>query len=222
MINNRRKAALMAEAQALPLTVRATTGKGASRALRRAGRVPCTLYGGGEAPVSAHLAGNELQRTMRRGRFFSALLDLDVDGRRMRAIPRDVQFDVVRDVPIHVDFLRITPQSQINIYVPVAFVNESESPGIRRGGVLNVVRHEVELKVRVGDIPEGLEVDLAGLDIGDVVHISAVALPAGASPTISDRDFVVATVAAPSAIVAAARAEQEATAGEEPSDSSEA
>ncbi len=204
----------MAESSALPLQVRNATGKGASRAIRREGYVPGIVYGGDEQPLSVQLLGSDLQRSIRRGRFFSNLIDLELDGAQIRAIPRDVQYDVVRDIPIHVDFMRISPQSVITLFVPVAFVNEDESPGIRRGGVLNVVRHEVELRVRARDIPEELVADLTGLDIGDVVHISAIPLPEGAALTISDRDFSVATVAAPSAIAAAARAEQEEAAAE--------
>ena len=204
----------MAEPSALPLQTREATGKGASRALRRNGYVPAILYGGDQEPVNVKLLGQELHRAVRRGRFFSTLVELDVDGEMVRAIPRDVQYDVVRDVPIHVDFLRISANSEITLFVPVKFVNDEDSPGIRRGGVLNVVRHDVELRVRAGDIPEELVVDIAGLDIGDVVHFSSIQLPKGATSTIVGRDFAVATIAAPSAIVAAARAEQEEAAAE--------
>lgn len=204
----------MAEPSALPLQTREATGKGASRALRRNGFIPGILYGGDQEPVNVKLLGSELQRAVRRGRFFSTLVELDVDGEMVRAIPRDVQYDVVRDFPIHVDFLRISANSEITLFVPVKFVNEEDSPGIRRGGVLNVVRHDVELRVRAGDIPEELVVDIAGLDIGDVVHFSSIQLPKGATSTIVGRDFAVATIAAPSAIVAAARAEQEEAAAE--------
>ena len=205
----------MAEPSALPLQTREATGKGASRALRRNGFIPGILYGGDQEPVNVKLLGSELQRAVRRGRFFSTLVELDVDGEMVRAIPRDVQYDVVRDIPIHVDFLRISANSEITLFVPVKFVNEEDSPGIRRGGVLNVVRHDVELRVRAGDIPEELVVDIAGLDIGDVVHFSSIQLPKGAASTIVGRDFAVATIAAPSAIVAAARAEQEEAATED-------
>ena len=199
----------MAEPSALPLQTRDATGKGASRALRRSGFIPGIVYGGNQDPVSVKLPESDLHRAVRRGRFFSTLVDLDVDGKRVRAIPRDIQYDVVRDIPIHVDFLRISPNSEVTLFVPVTFVNEEESPGIRRGGVLNVVRHDVELRVRARDIPEELVVDISGLDIGDVVHFSAIELPKGARSTIIGRDFAVATIAAPSAIAAAARAEQE-------------
>ena len=199
----------MAEPSALSLQTRESSGKGASRALRRNGFVPGILYGGNQEPVNVKLLENELHHAVRRGRFFSTLVNLDIDGTLVRAIPRDVQYDVVRDIPIHVDFMRISPNSVITLFVPVKFINEEESPGIRRGGVLNVVRHEVELRVRARDIPEELVADVSGLDIGDVVHFSAISLPAGATSTIIGRDFAVATIAAPSAIAAAARAEQE-------------
>ena len=199
----------MAEPSVLSLEMRNATGKGASRALRRGGWVPAVVYGGEEEPVSVQLRDRDLHRAVRQGRFFTTLVDLELDGGKVRAIPRDIQYDVVRDLPIHVDFLRISAGSEVTLMVPVGFVNEEESPGIRRGGVLNVVRHEVELRVRAGDIPDRLVADLTGLDIGDVVHFSALPLPDGARTTIVGRDFAVATIAAPSAIAAAARAEQE-------------
>ncbi len=202
----------MADPSVLPVELREASGKGAARAVRRAGYIPGVVYGGGEKPLSIKLRENELNRTVNRGRFFSQLVELDLDGKRVRAIPRDMQLDVVRDLPIHVDFLRLSPRSLVAVYIPVTFVNEEASPGLKRGGVLNIVRHEVELKVRAADIPEVLVADLTGLDIGDVVHISAIPLPKGASLTITDRDFSVATIASPSALAAQIREEQEAEA----------
>ena len=200
----------MADSHLLAAEIREHTGKGAARAARRAGYVPGILYGGDSEPESLQIRDGELTKSIRRGRFFSTLLDLDIAGRRVRAIPRDVQYDVVRDLPLHVDFLRISPLSEVSVYVPVSFVNEEESRGLRRGGVLNIVRHEVELRVRAANIPPTLVADLTGLDIGDVVHISSVELPEGARLTITDRDFAVATIAAPSALAAAEREAQEA------------
>lgn len=202
----------MAEPSVLNVEARETGGKGAARAVRRRGYVPGIIYGGGEEPIPVQLRDNELHRTVNRGRFFSQLLDLDLGGERIRAIPRDMQLDAVLDFPLHVDFLRLSPTSEVSVYVPVTFVNEEESPGLKRGGVLNIVRHDVELRVLASSIPEALEGDLSGLDIGDVMHISSIPLPDGARLTITDRDFAVATIASPSALAAEIREEQEAEA----------
>lgn len=204
----------MAEPTVLPLDVRSATGKGAARAARRAGFVPGIVYGDKQDPINVQMRENELHKAINRGRFFSTLIELEVAGERFRAIPRDMQMDVVRDLPVHVDFLRLSPRSEITLMIPMTFINEEESPGIKRGGVLNIVRHEVELRVRAADIPETLVADLTGLEIGDVVHISSVQLPEGAKLTITDRDFAVATVASPSALAAEIREEQEAAQAE--------
>jgi large subunit ribosomal protein L25 len=142
-------------------------------------------------------------RALKRGKFLSSLLELDLGGEKVRVVPRDVQRDVVLDMPIHVDFLRLSERSRINLYIPVEFINHPECPGLKRGGMLNVVRHEVELKVRAGDIPEKLVCDLTGYDIGDSIHISAMKLPPDAKLVIADRDFTVATIVAPSGLGAA-------------------
>ena len=205
----------MASLPTLPAEMRTRFGKGAARATRRAGYVPGIIYGGDESPIGVQLRENVLHKAMGRGRFFSTLLELDLNGTQVRAIPRDMQYDVVRDLPIHVDFLRLSPRAEINVFVPVAFVNEEHSPGLRRGGVLNVVRHEVEIKVRAADIPSTLVVDVTGTDIGGVIHISAVPLPPGAKLAITDRDFAVATIASPSALAAQIREEQAAEAAAE-------
>lgn len=202
----------MATLPILPVEPRGHTGKGAARAARRGGYVPGIVYGGDEGAVSVQLRDNELQKALKRGRFFSTLIELDIEGHKVRAIPRDMQLDVVRDLPIHVDFLRLSPRSEVNVFVPVTFINEDESPGLRRGGVLNIVRHEVEIRCRAGNIPESLIGDLTGFDINDVLHISSIALPAGARLVISDRDFAVATIASPSALAAQIREEQQAEA----------
>lgn len=202
----------MAEPSILSVEARETGGKGAARAVRRKGYVPGVIYGGGEEPVPVQLRDNELHRTVNRGRFFSQLLDLELAGERIRAIPREMQLDPVLDFPLHVDFLRLRPTSEVSVFVPVNFSNEEASPGLKRGGVLNVVRHEVELRVLASSIPEALEGDLSGLDIGDVLHISSIPLPEGARLTITDRDFAVATIASPSALAAEIREEQEAEA----------
>jgi len=189
-------------------------GKGAARAVRRAGRVPAVIYGDRKDPVLITLEPRELRKQLDTGHFFSTVYSVDVSGNKERALPRDCQFHPVSGDAMHVDFMRVSKATRTNVMVPCVFLNEEESPGIRRGGLLNVVRHEVEVVCGVDDIPEQFEIDLTGLDIGDSVHISAVALPEGVQPTITDRDFTIATIAPPSRTVeeeeeAAAAAEAE-------------
>jgi large subunit ribosomal protein L25 len=179
---------------------RAGTGKGAARATRREGMVPGVVYGGDAEPLAIKLPFNELLKKLKAGRFKSTLWNLKVEGHEdVRVICRDVQRDVVKDLPTHLDLMRLRRTSLINLFIPVEFINEDQSTGLKRGGVLSVVRPEVELVVTAGDIPEKLVVDLAGLNIGDTITISAIDLPAGAKPTI-DRDFVVANISAPSGL----------------------
>ena len=192
----------MAEVNVLPATARDGVGKGAARAARRDGRVPAVIYGGGESPQPINVQFNELIKALNRGKFLASLLDIDVGGQKIRVVPREVQRDVVLDLPIHVDFLRLSDNSRINLFIPVEFINHGASAGLKKGGVLNVVRHEVELKVRAGDIPEKLVCDLSGANIGDSIHISSIEIPGDAKPVISDRDFTVATIAAPSGLAA--------------------
>ncbi|TCP41426.1 50S ribosomal protein L25/general stress protein Ctc [Rhodovulum marinum] len=185
----------------LHATERTGTGKGAARQARREQLVPGIVYGGGADPLPINLKFNELFKRLKAGRFLSTLFNLKVDGHEdVRVICRGVQRDVVKDLPIHVDLMRLKRTSRVNLFIPVEFVNEDKAPGIKRGGVLTVVRPEVELVVTAGDIPDHLTVDLAGLDIGDIVHISNVTLPEGARPTITDRDFVIANISAPSGL----------------------
>lgn len=183
-------------------------GKGAARRLRKAGRVPGVIYGGGKAPEMIHVNFVDLLKQVNTGTFESTLVDLDVDGEKVRAIPRDVQLDPVKDFPIHVDFLRVGKGTRIAVEVPVEYVNEEQAPGLKRGGALNVVRHEVELYVDAENIPEKIVVDLTGLEIGDVVHISDVQLPEGAEPVIQDRDFTLATITGRAADTAEAEGEE--------------
>ena len=199
-------------------------GKGAARAIRREGRVPGVIYGDKKDPQMISMEYRELMKQVQTGRFLSTLVDIDVDGTKVRAIPRDVQFDPVRDFIIHVDFLRLGKGAKIAVQVPVHFVNEGASKGLKRGGVLNVVRHEVEVNCPADEIPDGFEIDLAGLDIGDSIHASSVTLPEHVTFTITDRDFTIATIAAPSGgasggdegeAEAAEEAEGEEEAGEE-------
>ncbi len=190
--------------------VRAGTGKGAARKARREGYVPGIVYGGGIDPLPINIPFNALIRHLRAGRFLSTLFNLKVEGHDdVRVICRNVQRDVVKDLPTHVDLMRLRRTTRIALYIPVEFVNEEEAPGLRRGGVLTVVRPEVELSVIAGDIPEKLVVNLSGKDVGDVIHISEVALPEGARPTV-ERDFVIANISAPSALRGAAAGDEDA------------
>lgn len=185
----------------LHATVRTGTGKGAARQSRRENLVPGIVYGGGAEPVAINLKYNELLKRLKAGRFLSTLFNLKVDGQEdVRVICRGVQRDVVKDLPIHVDFMRLRRASRINLFIPVEFVGEETSPGLKKGGVLTVVRPEVELKVTAGDIPEKLTVDVSKMNIGDIVHISDITLPEGTRPMITDRDFVIANISAPSGL----------------------
>jgi large subunit ribosomal protein L25 len=199
----------MAETSVLDAVTRPGTGKGAARSARREGLVPGVVYGGGDAPVAISIKSNELMKELKAGKFLARLITLKVDGKEDQVICRGVQRDVVKDLPIHVDFLRLSERSRINLYIPVDFVDREKSKGLRRGGVLQVVRPEVELVVTAGEIPEKVTVSLAGLDINDTIHISNVALPAGTRPTITDRDFVIANITAPSGLKAGGGAEDE-------------
>ena len=179
---------------------RTGTGKGAARQARREGMVPGIVFGGDVDPLPIQIPFNELLKKLKAGRFKSTLFNLKVDGHDdVRVICRDVQRDVVKDLPTHLDLMRLRRTTKIALFIPVEFINEEEAPGIKRGGVLTVVRPEVELVVTAGDIPEKLVADLAGLDIGDTITISSIDLPAGAKPTI-DRDFVIGNIQAPSGL----------------------
>jgi large subunit ribosomal protein L25 len=173
-------------------------GKGAARAVRREGRVPGVIYGDKKEPQMISMEYRELMKQVQTGRFMSTLVDINVDGTKVRAIPRDLQFDPVRDFIIHVDFLRLGKNARIAVMVPVHFINEDQSRGLKRGGVLNVVRHEVEVMCPADEIPDGFEVDLAGLNLGDNIHSSDLTLPEHVTFVITDRDFTIATIAAPS------------------------
>ncbi|MEA1943619.1 MAG: 50S ribosomal protein L25/general stress protein Ctc [Pseudomonadota bacterium] len=178
----------------LNVDVREGTGKGAARAARREDLVPGILYGGDQDPVSINLRGNEIRKALLTGQFISHMMELEHEGKRQKVIARDIQFHPVSDAPMHVDLFRVTEKTRIDVEVTVNFVNEEASPGLKRGGVLNIVRHVVELNCPAGAIPESIEADLTGLDIGDSIHISAIPLPKGVESTISDRDFTIATL----------------------------
>ncbi len=175
---------------------RARVGKGAARAERRNGRVPAVIYGANKDPEAISIDPAQLRAARMQPGFFATLFEVEVEGNSQQVLCRDLQLHPVTDRPMHADFLRVTERTQINVEIPVSFENEEESPGLRQGGVLNVVRHLVEVICRAGSIPNEITVDLAGLEIGDSVHISNVSLPDGVKPTI-DRDFTIATIAAP-------------------------
>ncbi|GGE40100.1 50S ribosomal protein L25 [Agaricicola taiwanensis] len=187
----------MSETKALKAEARDRSGKGAARALRREGKIPAVIYGDKKAPVGIALNQNDVSKLLFAGGFMTTIFDIDVGGKNEHVIPRDFQLDPVKDKLVHVDFLRVGKNSVISVEVPVHFINEEKSKGIKQGGVLNVVRHAVELYVPADKIPDFIEVDLAGTEIGDSIHISAIKLPADAKPVIQDRDFTVATIAPP-------------------------
>jgi len=192
----------MSEQLTLPAEARQRAGKGASRALRREGRVPAVIYGEKQEPVAVHVEEKLLAKMLSKGHFMNTLVMVEVGGESNRTLPKDVQFHPVTSRPIHVDFLRIGENAQVNVNVPVRFIDEEEAPGIKRGGVLNVVRHDLELVCDATRIPDEIVISLTGLDIGDAIHISDVNLPEGSKSAIDDRDFTVATVVAPSAMKA--------------------
>lgn len=187
-------------AKELKAQARSGVGKGAARALRREGLIPAVIYGDKKAPLPIAISYNEAMKSIYAGGFLSHVITVDIDGEKHRVIPRDYQFDVVSDKALHVDFLRIGKGSKINVQVPVHFVNELESPGIKRGGVLNIVHHTLDLTVDADNIPEEIVIDLTGLDVGQSIHISSIKLPAGASDHSHETDLTIATIVAPSGL----------------------
>ncbi|MGI9377820.1 MAG: 50S ribosomal protein L25/general stress protein Ctc [Tsuneonella suprasediminis] len=190
----------MSDALTLPAETRDRAGKGASRALRRDGRVPAVIYGGKEEPVTIHVEAKELIRQLDTGHFMNSIVMIEVGGEKLRTLPKDVAFHPVTDRPVHADFLRLAKGAKVDVQVPVVFTNEEASPGLKKGGVLNVVRHELDLVCEADKIPGEIEIDVTGKDVGDSIHISEVKLPAGAESAITDRDFTIATLVAPSAL----------------------
>jgi large subunit ribosomal protein L25 len=189
------RSAPMAQIYELKAEVRDRVGKGAARAVRRQDKIPAVIYGDRHPPIPIALPQRETTQRLHAGGFLTHLVQIEVNGEKIRAIPKDYQLDPVRDFLIHIDFLRVGEGARLTLDVPVHFINHGVSPGLKRGGVLNIVRHAVEMHVPADAIPEFIEVDLAGLDIGDSVHISSVTLPEGVVPTIADRDFTIATIA---------------------------
>jgi large subunit ribosomal protein L25 len=190
----------MSETLTLPAETRDRGGKGASRALRREGRVPAVVYGNNEAPVSIHVEEKELVRQLGTGHFFNSIVEIELGGQKVRTLPKDVAFHPVNDRPLHADFLRISKDHKVHVNVPVHFANEAASPGLKRGGVLNIVRHELDLICDPESIPDEVTIDVTGLEVGASIHISHVTLPAGAASAITDRDFTIATIVAPSGL----------------------
>jgi len=190
----------MPETATLSAEPRASTGKGGARGTRRAGRVPGIIYGGGAEPVLISLEPRELSRALANRGFFATLVDVRVEDVVHRTLPRDVQYHPATDAPLHVDFMRVGSHARVTVTVPVVFTNPEMSPGIRRGGILNIVRHGIDLNCPVDGIPDQLVVELNGLEIGDSIHISRVIIPEGCRPTITERDFTIASIAASSAV----------------------
>jgi large subunit ribosomal protein L25 len=190
----------MTETIALSAERRDRAGKGAARATRREGRVPAVIYGDGKEPVLISLEPRSFLKVVQREGFFARLLDITIDGETHRTLPRDVQLHPVSEQPLHADFMRVSAKMRLTVAVPVHFVNQERAPGLKRGGILNVVRHALDLVCSADNIPDHVAVDLDGYDIGDSIHISKVALPEGTRSSISDRDFTIATIAAPSAV----------------------
>jgi large subunit ribosomal protein L25 len=190
------------ESYELKAEARERVGKGSSRELRRNGLIPAVIYGDKQAPISIALSTNEVTKRIHAGGFMTTVAIIDVDGKKIKVLPKDYQLDPVRDFTMHVDFLRVSGNTQVTVEIPVHFVNEEKSQGLKAGGVLNIVRHTVEFHCPANDIPEFITVDLAGLKIGDNVHISNVKLPKNITPVIADRDFTIATIVAPAGGVA--------------------
>jgi large subunit ribosomal protein L25 len=190
----------MSDQLTLSAETRDRAGKGASRALRRENRIPAVIYGNNEDPMGIHVEEKALMKALHTGHFMNSVVMIDVAGQSVRTLPKDVSFHPVSDRPLHADFLRISEHASVTVQVPVHFTNEAASPGIKRGGVLNVVRHDLELVCDAASIPDQIEISLAGFDVGDSIHISAVTLPEGAVSAITDRDFTIATIVAPSAL----------------------
>ena len=190
----------MSDALNLPAELREGVGKGASRSLRREGRVPAVIYGGKEQATPIHVEEKLLVQRLGTGHFMNSIIMVEVDGKTVRTLPKDVALHPVSDRPVHVDFFRLSKDAKIEVEIPVVFINEEESPGLKKGGVLNVVRHELELICISDKIPGEIQIDVTGLEVGDLVHFSDITLPEGSESQITDRDFTIATVVAPSAL----------------------
>src|SRR3954447_13762225 len=204
----------MSDQLTLPAEARDRAGKGASRALRREGRVPAVVYGEKKEPLSIHVGEKLLSKMLSSGHFMNWVIMIDFEGKPHRTLPKAIDFHPVSSRPIHVDFLRIGEHTKVHVAVPLRFDNEESSPGLKRGGVLNVVQHELEIVCDAASIPNEIHIDLTGLEIGDSIHIGQVRLPDGVVPANKDEDFTVATIVSPSAMKA--EEEEEAAEGEVP------
>ncbi|MDJ0641960.1 MAG: 50S ribosomal protein L25/general stress protein Ctc [Erythrobacter sp.] len=205
----------MSDALTLPAEARERAGKGASRALRREGRIPAVIYGGKEEPTPIHVEEKELTRQLMTGHFMNSIVNIEIGGESVRTLPKDVALHPVTDRPTHADFLRLSKDAKVEVSIPVVFTNEEDSPGLKKGGVLNVVRHEVDLVCAADKIPGEIEIDVTGKEVGDSIHISEVNLPEGSESAITDRDYTIATLVAPSALKKSEGAEGEEAEGEE-------
>lgn len=190
----------MSDQLILSAEARERAGKGASRELRNEGRVPAVIYGGKEEPQTIHVEEKALVKALMTGFFMNSVIMVEVGGKKIRTLPKDVAFHPVTERPLHVDFFRLAKDATVTVAVPVRFENEEASPGLKKGGVLNVVRHELELVCDADAIPDEIIIDVTGTEVGDSIHISAVTLPKGSSSAITDRDFTIATIVAPSAL----------------------
>lgn len=190
----------MSDQLTLSAETRERAGKGASRELRRQNRIPAVIYGNKQDPELIHVEEKALIKLLMTGHFSNSVVELDLGGKKQITIPKDVAFHPVTDRPLHVDFLRIVKGAKVDVEVPVIFINEEKSPGLKRGGVLNIVRHELELICDNDKIPDDIQIDVTGFDVGDSIHISHVKLPTGSESKITDRDFTIATIVAPSAL----------------------
>ncbi|MHA6333607.1 50S ribosomal protein L25/general stress protein Ctc [Qipengyuania sp. CAU 1752] len=190
----------MSDALTLPAEARERAGKGASRALRREGRVPAVIYGGKDQPTMIHIEEKILTKQLHSGHFMNSIVNIEIGGKTVRTLPKDVALHPVSDRPEHADFLRLSKDAKVEVEVPVVFINEEDSPGLKKGGVLNVVRHELELICEADKMPSEITIDVTGKEVGDSIHISEVKLPEGSESAITDRDYTIATLVAPSAL----------------------
>jgi large subunit ribosomal protein L25 len=205
----------MSDSLALKADARPKAGKGASRAARRAGQVPCVIYGAKQAPDTIQVSENDVRKLINTGHFTTAIIEIDVAGKKQKALMRDIQLHPVNERPVHIDFLRVDANTKVYVKVPVHFKDQVDSPGIKRGGVLNIVHHEIELECPAGSIPDEVLISLKGLDVGATIHLADIVLPAGIKPHVREKDFTVATIIAPSSLVSSdAAAETAAPAAE--------
>jgi large subunit ribosomal protein L25 len=205
----------MSDQLTLSAETRERAGKGASRALRREGRVPAVIYGNNEEPTVVHLEEKMLMKALHTGHFMNSVVMIEVNGASVRTLPKDVSFHPVTERPLHADFLRISEHAKVTVAVPVHFENEEASPGIKRGGVLNVVAHELELTCDAAEIPDQILIDLTGYEVGDSIHLSAITLPNGVTSAIDDEEYTIATIVAPSALLSKDDEEEAAAAAAE-------